>query len=146
PRVHGVAFIGGFLREERIHFSNNLNCFIGGRGAGKSTAVRAIAYAFGLNDEFENYDNCPDGVSVFCEDENGIQYRYTRSRGGDISVEALDDGAISDVPVDAFRIEYFGQGELSKIAEDPLKNPQLFQEFLDRHTSLRDLVETEESL
>ena len=50
------------------------------------------------------------------------------------------------MPTDAFRIEYFGQGELAKVAEDPLKNPQLFQEFLDRHTSLRDLVETEESL
>jgi hypothetical protein len=50
------------------------------------------------------------------------------------------------VPIDAFRIEYFGQGELSKVAEDPLKNPELFQEFLDRHTNLRDLVEAEESL
>jgi DNA repair exonuclease SbcCD ATPase subunit len=56
------------------------------------------------------------------------------------------DGSISDVPVDAFRIEYFGQGELAKIAEDPLKIPQLFQEFLDRHTSLRDLIETEKAI
>ena len=146
PRIRGVAMTGGFLHEETIHFSDNLNCLIGGRGTGKSTAIRAIAYAFGLNDEFGDYDNCPDSVTVFCEDANGILYRYVRTRGGDIEVKAKEDASVIDVPIDAFRIEYFGQGELAKVAEDPLKNPQLFQEFLDRHTNLRDLIETEESL
>ena len=146
PRVRGLAITGGFLHEERIHFSDNLNCLIGGRGTGKSTAIRALAYAFGLNDDFGDFDNCPDSVTVFCEDENGILYRYVRPRGGNIEVKAKEDRSVSDVPVDAFRIEYFGQGELAKVAEDPLKNPEMFQEFLDRHTSLRDLIETEESL
>ncbi|MFO1044496.1 MAG: AAA family ATPase [Planctomycetaceae bacterium] len=146
PRVCGLSITGGFLHQECIHFSDNLNCFIGGRGTGKSTAIRAIAYAFGLNDEFGDYNNCPDSVTVFCEDANGVPYKYTRTRNGDIQVKAKKDNSISDVPVDAFRIEYFGQGELAKVAEDPLKNPQLLQEFLDRHTNLRDLVETEDSL
>lgn len=146
PRVRGMAITGGFLHEETIHFSDNLNCLIGGRGTGKSTAIRAIAYAFGLNDEFGDYDNCPDSVTVYCEDENGIPYRYVRTRGGEIEVKAKEDGSLTDVPIDIFRIEYFGQGELAKVAEDPLKHPDLFQEFLDRHTNLRDLLETEESL
>ncbi|WP_295438505.1 TrlF family AAA-like ATPase [uncultured Thiodictyon sp.] len=146
PRVCGVSITGGFLHEERIRFSDNLNCFIGGRGTGKSTAIRAIAYAFGLNDEFGDYDNCPDSVTVFCEDANGILYRYVRTRGGDIEVKAKEDRSVVDVPVDAFRIEYFGQGELAKVAEDPFKHPDLFQQFLDRHTNLRDLLETEDSL
>ena len=146
PRIHGVAITGGFLHQEIVHFSDNLNCLIGGRGTGKSTAIRAIAYAFGLNDEFGDYDNCPDSTTVFCEDANGILYRYIRTRNGDIEVKAKEDGSITDMPIDAFRIEYFGQGELAKVAEDPLKHPDLFQGFLDRHTSLRDLIETEESL
>ena len=146
PRVRGLAITGGFLHEEKIHFSDNLNCLIGGRGTGKSTAIRAMAYAFGLNDDFANYDNCPDSITVYCEDANGILYRYVRTRGGDIEVKAKEDRSLSDVPVDAFRIEYYGQGELAKVAEDPLKHPSLFQEFLDRHTNLRDLIETEESL
>lgn len=146
PRIRGVAITGGFLHGEKIHFSDNLNCLIGGRGTGKSTAIRAMAYTFGLNDEFADYDNCPDSVTVFCEDANGILYRYVRTRGGDIEVKAKEDRSITDVPIDAFRIEYFGQGELAKVAEDPLKHPSLFQEFLDRHTNLRDLLETEESL
>jgi len=146
PRVLGVAMTGGFLHDEKIHFSDNLNCLIGGRGAGKSTAIRAIAYAFGLNDEFGDFDNCPDSVTVFCEGENGVAYRYVRTRGGDIEVKAKEDRSVVDVPIDAFHVEYFGQGELGKVAEDPLKHPELFQQFLDRHTSLRDLVETEQTL
>ncbi len=146
PRVRAMALTGGFLNGEKIHFSDNLNCFIGGRGTGKSTAIRALAYALGLNDEFADYDNCPDSVTVFCEDENSILYRYVRTRGGEIEVKAKEDRSIVDVPVDAFRIEYFGQGELAKVAEDPLKHPELFQAFLDRHTNLRDLVQTEETL
>lgn len=146
PRILGMAITGGFLHEETVHFSDNLNCLIGGRGTGKSTAIQAIAYAFGLNDEFGDCDNCPDSVTVYCEDQNGIPYRYVRTRGGDIEVKAKEDGSVTDVPSDAFRIEYFGQGELAKVAEDPLKHPDLFQEFLDRHTNLRDLLETEESL
>lgn len=146
PRVRGMAITGGFLHEEKIHFSDNLNCLIGGRGTGKSTAIRALAYAFGLNDEFGDYDNCPDSVTVFCEDNNGIIYRYVRTRGGEIEVKAKEDTSVIDMPIDAFRIEYFGQGELAKVAEDPLKRPNLFQDFLDRHTNLRDLLETEESL
>ena len=146
PRIHGMAVTGGFLHEEIIHFSNNLNCFIGGRGTGKSTAVRALAYAFGLNDDFGDFDSCPAVVTIFCEDENGIQYRYSRTRGGEVDIKAKEDGSINDVPIDSFRIEYFGQGELARIAENPLKNPLLLQEFLDRHTKLRDLAETEQSL
>jgi hypothetical protein len=146
PRIRGLSLTGGFLHDEVIHFSDNLNCLIGGRGTGKSTAIRALAYAFGLNDEFGEYDNCPDSVTVFCEDEQGIIYRYVRTRNGDIEVKAKEDRSVIDVPIDAFRIEYFGQGELAKVAEDPLKNPQLLQAFLDRHTNLRDLVETENTL
>ena len=146
PRLCGLAITGGFLHGETIHFSDNLNCLIGGRGTGKSTAVRAIAYAFGLNNDFGDYDNCPESITLYCEDANGILYRYVRTRCGDIEVKAKEDGSVNDMPIDAFRIEYFGQGELAKVAENPLKHPELFQEFLDRHTNLRDLLETEQSL
>jgi DNA repair ATPase RecN len=146
PRVLGISLVGGFLHEEKIHFSDNLNCLIGGRGTGKSTAIRALAYALGEAEEFAEYDNCPDEVQVWCQDANGVLYRYDRTRYGDIAVRAKEDGSITDVPEDSFRIEYFGQGELAKVAEDPLHNPELLQDFLDRHTNLRDLLEREASI
>lgn len=146
PRVRGIAMTGGFLDGEVIHFSDNLNCFIGGRGTGKSTAIRALAYAFGVNDDFGEFENCPDAVVVFCEDADGVLYRYDRAKGCDITVKAKEDGTIVDVPTDAFRIEYFGQGELAEVAKDPLNTPHLLQQFLDRHINLRDLAGTETSL
>lgn len=145
PRVRGMAATGGFVAGEMVRFSDNLNCFIGGRGTGKSTAVRSLAYCLGADEAFGEFESCPDSVVVFCEDADGIVYRYERAKGGDISVKAKEDGSIADVPTDSFRIEYFGQGELARVAEDPLNNPQVFQEFLDRHIRLADLQAQEES-
>ncbi len=148
PRVRGMVFTGGFLHGEVIHFNNNMNCFIGGRGTGKSTAIRALAFALGQFQDFRDYDNCPDSVSVFCEDENGVLYRYLRTRTGHVDVKAKEDDGpgITDVPEDSFRIEYFGQGELAEVARDPLNTPERFQEFLDRHIRLRDLADAEAGL
>lgn len=146
PRVRGMAITGGFLDTELIQFSDNLNCFIGGRGTGKSTAIRSLAYCFGIDEPFGEFQSCPDSVVVYCEDSNGIVYRYERAKGGEIAVKVKEDNAITEVPPDSFRIEYFGQGELAKVAQDPLNTPQVFQEFLDRHTTLRDLIALEDSL
>lgn len=146
PRIRGVAMTGGFLAGEVIHFSDNLNCFIGGRGTGKSTAIRSLAYALGVNEKFGNFDSCPDSIVVYCEDADGVIYGYKRTKGGDVIVRAKEDGTVTDVPPDAFRIEYYDQGEIEDVAKDPLNSPQLLQAFLDRHTKLRDLHEGEEGL
>jgi hypothetical protein len=146
PRIIGMHVSGGFLREEKYHFSDNLNCFIGGRGTGKSTAIRCIAHALGVDDSLESYDNCPDSVVVYCRDASGVSYRYERMRGSAPQVRAKDDNTIADVPVDAFRIEFYGQGTLADVARDPLAHPRLFQEFLDRNTILSDLFSREGEL
>lgn len=146
PRVKGLSITGGFLDGMMVHFSDNLNCIIGGRGTGKSTAIRALAYGFGVNEGFEKFGNCPDSLVVFCEDANGIRYRYERSKGGEIKVIAKEEEAVTEAPIDAFRIEYFDQGELANVAKDPANAPVLFQEFLDRHINLRDLIDAEASL
>ena len=144
PRIIGMYCDGGFLDGEGIHFSANLNCFIGGRGTGKSTAIRTLAYAFGIDETFEEYENCPDLAVVYCEDANGVVYRYERQKGLPPTVKARDQGTIQDeVPADAFRIEYYQQGALAEVAKDPLGNPSLLQEFLDKHISLEDLQSRE---
>jgi hypothetical protein len=80
PRIRGMALTGGFLHGEIFHFSDNLNCFIGGRGTGKSTAIRSLAYSLGFNEEFAELDNCPDSVIVYCEDASEVLYRYEIER------------------------------------------------------------------
>jgi DNA repair ATPase RecN len=146
PRLLAMQVSGGFLRDERYRFSDNLNCFIGGRGTGKSTAVRCIAHALGLDDELERFDNCPDSVVLYCRDAAGVLYRYERMRGCAPEVKAKDDNTITDVPVDAFRVEFYGQNALAEVARDPLAHPKLFQEFLDRNTVLSDLFMREREL
>jgi hypothetical protein len=146
PRILGMQVNGGFVDSCTFHFSDNLNCFIGGRGTGKSTALKSLAYGLGINDEFENYDNCPDNSVIYCEDAEGTRYRYERIRGNDPAVLAKEDQSITNVPRDAFRVEFYGQGELSEVAKDPLKNPTLLQGFLDRHIVLLDLIQRETAL
>lgn len=143
PRVIGMHFTGGFLDGEALQFSSNLNCFIGGRGTGKSTAVESLAYGLGIHDGFEEQDNCPDAVVIYGQDANGVLYRYERTRGLELVVRAKEDQSVKDVPPDAFRIEFFGQGDLAEVAKDPLKEPLLLQEFLDRHICIEDLVSQE---
>ncbi|MBA4190008.1 MAG: hypothetical protein C0467_18645 [Planctomycetaceae bacterium] len=146
PRVRGMHCAGGFLDAEIFHYSDNLNCFIGGRGTGKSSAIRSLAYGLGAHEGFGDLGHCPDTISIWCEDANGVLYRYDRNRGGDITVRAKEDGSITEVPQDSFRIEYYGQGELADVAKDPLSNPGMFQDFLDRHIILRDLNDQEDTL
>ena len=146
PRILGMHVSGGFLDGETYHFSNNLNCFIGGRGTGKSSALKTLAHGLGIDDELEEHDNCPGTVVVYCEDENDTRYRYERVQGGRPIVKAKDEGTIVDVPLDAFRVEYYRQGELAEVADNPLKNPLLLQEFLDRHLTLSDLLSKETQL
>ena len=146
PRILGMHVSGGFLNGETYCYSDNLNCFIGGRGTGKSSALKTLAYGLGLDDELESHDNCPECVIVYCEDGNGVRYRYERVQGGRPLVKAKDDGDIIDVPESAFRVEYYKQGELAEVAKNPLKNPQLLQDFLDRHLILSDLTSKEGQL
>jgi hypothetical protein len=146
PRVLGMHVTGGFLDGAVIHFSSNLNCFIGGRGAGKSTAIQSLAYGLGGNDEFADHDNCPDTIVVYAEDADGVRYRYERNRGRDVVVRAKDDGSIANVPPDSFRVEFYAQGALTEVAKDPLGNPEALQGFLDRHLTLDDAEAVESEL
>ena len=43
-----LAWDGGFLDGAAIHFNQNLNVLIGGRGAGKSTVVESLRYVLDL--------------------------------------------------------------------------------------------------
>lgn len=147
PRVLAVSVQGGFLDSAKYRLSDNLTCFIGGRGTGKSTALRCIGHALGVETDIENYDNCPDSVVVYCRDAQGILYRYERMRGQPYpEVRAAEGKTEIDVPLDSFRIEYYGQGDLARVAEDPLNKAHLLQEFLDRHTRLSDLRAREDDV
>lgn len=57
PRLLGIRIhkpssaVGEFLSDLTLGFSDNLTCLIGPRGSGKSAAIDAVRYLFGLNRE-----------------------------------------------------------------------------------------------
>lgn len=147
PKIIGMRMIGGFVDGGVYRLSPNLNCFIGGRGTGKSTAVQALAFALGANEPFNECDNCPTTTIVLCEDANGIRYRYERERNGTWQVQAEDaqENPV-EAPDEGFRVEFYRQGHLAEVSKNPLKNPELLQEFLDRHLILGDAIADETAL
>src|ERR1700751_3535932 len=46
--VLGVRVTGGFLAGLDLEFADGLNCLIGGRGTGKTTALEFLRYGLGL--------------------------------------------------------------------------------------------------
>jgi DNA repair ATPase RecN len=148
PRIVGMHISGGFLDQNTVHFSDNLNCFIGGRGTGKSTALQSLAYGFGKSDKIKSMDNCPHTIVIYAQDKNDVTYRYERQRGGTFLVQAYTraDRSINEVPSDSFKIEFYGQNDLSEVSKDPLNNSDTLQNFLDEHINLKELLSKEVEL
>ena len=146
PRVIGVSIGGGFLDDAAIHFSDNLSVLFGGRGTGKSTAVRAVAFALG-KDLYDPAQAPFQSVSLFCEDAGGVQYRFDRAAGGDIVGRirtSTEDKSV--VTHEAFPVEYYGQGELGEVAQSSLQDSSALQSFLDRHIAFDGALERQSNL
>lgn len=104
-RLIGTRFIGGFLDGQEMALSTNLTCLIGGRGAGKSTALEAIRCAC-LNTPHEREaagDNeWPDVVQLIYEDQFGERHYIQRTAGED-TLALTDDGAVEyTIPIEGY--------------------------------------------
>jgi energy-coupling factor transporter ATP-binding protein EcfA2/histidinol phosphatase-like PHP family hydrolase len=143
PRILGATFEGGFLNGQVIQFGHNLNCLIGGRGTGKSTAFVAVRCLSGEPDETGLVDSevWPDLLTLCWEDQSGQQHTLSRMKDGELINE--DD---EDFGPTAFEIDCFGQGEAAKIALEAKSNPLALLEYLDKFVELSDAVEEEDRL
>ena len=137
PKILGVGFSGGFLPDQAIHFSQNLNCIIGGRGSGKSTTFEALRLLSGTPspNSVVDSDVWPDEITLLFEDQAGQVHVLSRSKEGDIlNLDDLLEGPTS------FRIESYGQGETHEISQRAQNDPMALLTFIDR------LVDVEEAL
>ncbi len=141
PAILGIHLEGGFLADQTIHFSRNLNCIIGGRGAGKSTTfegVRCLSDNPSGNQVIDS-EVWPSQLYLFWEDAAGQRHKLTRSTGG--YIENVDDP--NNGPV-SFEIDCFGQGETAKISEQAKTDPLALLKYLDRFVNLNTALESEE--
>jgi energy-coupling factor transporter ATP-binding protein EcfA2/histidinol phosphatase-like PHP family hydrolase len=141
PRALGVYFGGGFLGGQAVHFSSNLNCIIGGRGTGKSTAFEAIRClsADGSDSKVVDSEVWPDELHLFWQDAANQRHSLYRLKGE--SLENLED---ADWGPRSFDIDCFGQGEAAKISLQAQSDPLALLGYLDRFVDLDDAHKAEE--
>ena len=135
PYVLGVSFDGGFLHEQAMHFSPNLNCIIGGRGTGKSTAFETIRCLSGRPSDSDIVDSeiWPSQLDLFWRDQAEQVHALSRSLNG--ALENINDPLFGP---DAFLLESYGQGETAKISRQAHSDPIALLSYLDRFIDIRE--------
>jgi ABC-type ATPase involved in cell division len=135
PYLMGMKIEGGFLDGQIVHFSRNLNCIIGGRGAGKSTALEAARILSPTPSVNRLIDSevWPETLYLVWVDEAGQQHTIRRRRGDDC--ENLDDPILGSTQ---FPMECYGQNETAQTSDKAEKDPSVLLKYLDQFTKISD--------
>lgn len=130
----GARFIGGFLHGQEIAFSDNLTCLIGGRGAGKSTALEAVrCVCLNTRHAREQADDpeWPETTQLIYEDHFGERHYVQRSTGED-TLALVDDEAVEyTIP-----IEGYAQDRVAEIIRSYGEDTTQLGAFLDTFANL----------
>jgi hypothetical protein len=130
--VKGMKLEGGFLEGQTIHFSRNLNCIIGGRGAGKSTAFEAVRCLAPSASPSKLVDSeiWPETLHLVWVDKAGQQH-IIRRRINDKS-ENLSTPEIGTL----FPIESYGQNETAQTSVKAQDDPGALLAYLDQFLNI----------
>ncbi len=143
-RLISLSWEGGFLDGNEIHFSDNLNILVGGRGAGKSTVIeslRAVMQTEPLGDEAKKrytgmvQDVLKSGtrICLTARSRHPRPQTYTIERTlPNPAVVKGEDGRIVNLrPADLLpQLEIYGQHEIAELARAPEKRHALLRRFL----------------
>jgi AAA domain len=154
--ILGLQVTGGFLGGTRLELADGLNCLIGGRGTGKTTALEFLRFGLGLMPDpkispqrhraIEGLvkSNLGGGrISIELRTKTGM--RYTAERGAAEAVQVVNEAGTA-VPVlldrdQIFGADVFSQNEIEEIASNPAAQLSLLDRFVEAETSTiaRDL-------
>lgn len=143
PHIIGIELEGGFLDSTTLHLSRNLNCIIGGRGAGKSTALEAIRVISQQQSNSSLIDSevWPLNINIVWQDES--KQLHTIGRRISENVINLDD---PDFGPEFFPIECHGQGETAETSKIARKDPRALLDYLDKFTNVDHLIQQENEI
>lgn len=145
-----IAWEGGFLDGAAIHFNENLNVLVGGRGTGKSTVIESLRYVLGLEPLGEEARKAHEGIVrnvlrsgtkisllVRSHRPNKQDYRIERTIPNPPVVRD-HNGTILNLAPSAIlpQVEVFGQHEVSELARSPEKRTRLLERFVERDAAL----------
>ncbi len=143
--IIAMSWKGGFLDGLGIHFNENLNTLIGGRGTGKSTVVESIRYIMNLPPLVEDAKIIHDSIirdvlkngteiTALVQSCRATNDRYLIQRTVPNPPIVMDHtGEILDVqPYEVLPgLEVYGQREISELTRNPDKLTRLLDRFKD---------------
>lgn len=141
---------GGFLDGAAVHFNQNLNVMIGGRGTGKSTVIESLRYVLNLEpkgaEALKTHQEIVRQVIrpgtrvsllVRCFRPSERMYRIERTVPNPPVVRDQDEKVFELLPGDILpRIEVYGQHEISELTASEAKLTSLLHRFIKSDGSL----------
>ena len=151
PHVEFLALTweGGFLSNTTVHFNENLNVLVGGRGTGKSTMIESIRYVLGLDSLGDEARKAHESViqhvlqsgtkiSLLVRSHQPSERCYIIERSVPNPPIVKDDAGkvLTLSPQDVIAgVEVFGQHEISELTKSPEKLTRLLERFVDRNAT-----------
>lgn len=146
-----ISWQGGFLDGAAIHFNENLNVLIGGRGSGKSSIVESLRYVIGLEPAADEAQKSHDGIikSVLRSGTRiSLLVRSYRPAAKEYLIErtvpnppVVRDSVGTVLPLEPLdvipRVEVYGQHEISEIARSAEKRTLLLGRFVSADPPLQ---------
>lgn len=145
-----IGWQGGFLDGCAIHFNENLNVLIGGRGTGKSSVIESLRFVLGLDTLGDEARKAYDGivrsvlrsgtkVSLLVRSHKPSPKEYLVERTIPNPPVIRDEtGAVLDLsPTDVIAgVEIYGQHEIAELAKSPGKLIRLLNRFVEADPAL----------
>jgi DNA repair ATPase RecN len=167
PKPHHVVLRltvnGGFLSGLTLDFADGLNCLIGGRGAGKTTALEFLRFGLGLMPDPKIAGTRHKAIDSLVRANLGLgrltidlrtktNMRYTAGRSANESVQVLNEAGTA-VPVSLDRDQIFGadvfsQNEIEEMASSPVAQLDLLDRFQEQESAAigRELEQLQRNL
>jgi hypothetical protein len=142
PTIDSVFIEGGFLNDINIKLSPNLNCFIGGRGTGKSCFLEIIRHAFNIdpktdqnklqaNGIVKNTFQAGSKISINMSLDSKSKYKLERASGDAPKIFRFGESNSLDIqPKDLLPIQVYGQKEVYEISRDVTFQLRLFDNYI----------------
>lgn len=143
PKFIGIEFDGGILDKNKIHFSDNFNSLIGGRGTGKSTTLECLRAVSGNPTREDILDNevWPDTIKLYYQDEAGQIIEFQKQKyTNNLNFTDPEKG------IQQITIESFGQGETATTIQKCGKDPEILLKFIDNFFETNTFQIKDESL
>jgi energy-coupling factor transporter ATP-binding protein EcfA2 len=141
--IIAVAWAGGLLDGQSVHLNPGLNVLVGGRGAGKSTLIESLRYAFEIEPKGEESRRNHGAilrevlghgatVSVLIRSPNPSPQFYVIERiFGNRANVRNGDGDLTDLrPGDITgAVEFYGQHEVYELTRQPTELATVLRRF-----------------